>query len=156
MTDFRSKKDGTHYPISSGSKEYRKQYDYQPPEESEDKTSYEESEIENEASVKEEESQKEEEERETKRKEQELHRAENPSYATRSNIKFDLKKLERADDSKINKEKNYQKYKTRLDRSLDIAYAKEDEKVDRRREKAISKVERLQEKSEKIKQEIGE
>jgi len=158
MTEFRTKGIGKNrqvFPVGGG-KEYRRQYDYQPPKESEDKTSYKESEVEYEASVKEEEAQKEEEEREKKRKEQELRKAENPSYYTKSIVKSDIKKLERADDSKINKEKNFQKYKTRLDRTMDITHAKEDERVDRRREKAISKVERLEEKSEKIKQEIGE
>lgn len=149
--------DGRVFPIGEG-REHRVIDDYQPPEESEDKTSYEESEAEYEASVKEEEEQKkeEEEEKERKRREKELRKAENPSYFTKANAKSDVKHLMRADDSKADKQKNFDRYKQRLDRSVNLTHIKEDEKADRRREKAISKAEKYEEKAEKLKTQIGE
>ena len=148
---FRKRHDtGQAFPIGEG-KEHRIIDDYRV-EDTEDTTSYQESEAEYNESVKEEEELK----KEQQQKERDLRKAENPSFVTRHSVKSDVKKMMRSDDSKIDKSKNFDKYKTRLDRDMTLTHVKEAQRTDRKREKAITKAERYEEKSEKLRQEIGE
>ena len=145
--------DGQVFPIGEG-REHRIVDDYKQPEPEigDDETSYAESEAEYQESVKEEEELK----KEQQQKEQDLRKAENPSFVTRHTVKSDVKKMMRSDDSKIDKSKNFDKYKTRLDRDMTLKHVKEAQRTDRKREKAITKAEKYEEKAEKLKQEIGE
>jgi len=89
---------------------------------------------------------------EQKKKEKQLHKSETPSFFSRLDTKSDVKKLMRADDSKVNKQKEFDIYKKKLDRDITETYLKEDRKADNRRERAITKAEKLQQKSEKLQQ----
>jgi len=155
--------DGRVFPTGEG-REYRRVDDYKP----KDDWKRDESELdpnpkdtdpqdeEYQEQLKEEEQKQKEEEEEKKAKEQKLRKAESPSFAVKFGVKSDVKKLERADDSKLDKERSYQKYKVRVNRRMDSTHLKENEKVDRRREKALTKADKLEEKSEKLRKEIGE
>jgi hypothetical protein len=89
-------------------------------------------------------------EQEEKKKAQEMRRLEKPSFTTRYDAKSDVKKLMRADDSKLDKQKEFETYKKKLDRDMQLTYIKEDKRADKRREKAQKKEEKLEEKSQQI------
>ncbi len=89
-------------------------------------------------------------EQEEKKKVQQMRRLEKPSFTTRYDAKSDVKKLMRADDCKLDKQKEFETYKKKLDRDMQLTYIKEDKRADKRRERAINKAEKLEEKSQQI------
>ena len=155
--DFRTRrKDGIVFPIGGG-KEYHKKDDWVRNESEADLTP----EIDDPndegyiQQLQEEEELKREEERtreQEKKKAQQIRKLENPSFSSHLDTKSDVKKLMRANDSQVDKEKNFEKYKQRLNRDLTETYIKEDKRADKRRERAITKAEKLQQKSEKLQQ----
>jgi len=151
--DFRTRrKDGIVFPIGSG-KEIRKTDDWKRDiSEIEEQVTTEDPEyleqLQEEEQMKQEEARKQEE----KKKAQQMRKLENPSFSSRLDTKSDVKKLMRANDSQVDKEKNFEKYKQRLNRDLTETYIKEDKRADKRRERAITKAEKLQQKSVKLQQ----
>jgi hypothetical protein len=143
--DFRTRrKDGVVFPIGN-EKQYRRVDDYEPELDDPGDEDYD-------LQLQVEEARKEELKQEQREKEKKLRKLENPSFSSRIDTKGDVKKLMRANDSQVNKEKNFEKYKTRLNRDMELTYIKEDQRADKRRERAINKAEKLQEKSIKLEQ----
>ena len=152
--DFRTRrKDGIIFPIDSG-KEIRKTDDWvrdeseldPNPEDTDPNDEEYLQQLEEEEQMRKEELRKQEE----RKKSQEMHKLENPSFSSRLDTKSDVKKLMRTNSSQVDKEKNFDKYKQRLNRDLTETYIKEDKRADKRRERAINKAQKLQEKSEKM------
>lgn len=152
--DFRTRrKDGIVFPLGSG-KKYHRQDDYvkspmmqhiEPDTEDEDEN-YDMLLEEEQEQMRQEEAKKE------KQKAQQMRKLQNPSFTSTISAKSDVKKLMHANDSKVNKQKEFNTYKKRLDRDLTEVYIREDKKSDNRREKALQKSERMEAKAKKLQQ----
>ena len=123
MTEFRTRrKDKQVFPIGGG-KEYRREDDYEPPEE-----------------------------KIQEQKAQKKHKPKKPSFSTRSDMHRDIKNMMRKEDSDEHGSKDYLNYKKKLDRDADRTYSRENRKAKKRRKKEAKKNKRCKENEEKQEQ----
>ncbi len=119
MTEFRTRrKDKQVFPIGGG-KEYRREDDYEPPEE-----------------------------KIQEQKAQKKHKPKKPSFSTRSDMHRDIKNMMRKEDSDEHGSKDYLNYRKKLDRDADRTYSRENRKAKKRRKKETKKEEKQEQRQD--------
>lgn len=121
MTEFRTKGRGENrqvFPVSGG-REYRREDDYEPPEE-----------------------------KVLEEKAQKKHKLEKPSFSTRSDVRRDIKNIMRKEDSQEYGSKDYVNYRKKLDRDADRTYSRENRKAKKRRKKETKKVKKQEQRQD--------